>query len=86
MARRLPDGGFALSGEKAFITNAPIAEVFVVYARLQGGAHDGGIRPFILERDDAGLSTGQPLDKMGMHASPTGSIYLDTQDGKPVYP
>ena len=76
VARRLPDGGFELSGEKAFITNAPIADVFVVYARLQGGLHDGGIRPFVLERVD-GVRTGQPLDKMGMRASPTGSIYLD---------
>lgn len=76
-ARRLPDGGFSLSGEKAFITNAPIADVFVVYARILGEPHDGSIRPFILERGDAGLSTGRPLDKMGMRASPTGSIYLD---------
>ena len=77
MARRLPDGGFSLSGEKAFITNAPIADVFVVYARLSGAPHDGEIRPFVLERGDAGLTTGQPLEKMGMRASPTGSVYLD---------
>jgi alkylation response protein AidB-like acyl-CoA dehydrogenase len=76
-ARRLPEGGFSLSGEKAFITNAPIADVFVVYARIQGAPFDGEIRPFILERGDAGLTTGQPLEKMGMRASPTGSIYLD---------
>jgi alkylation response protein AidB-like acyl-CoA dehydrogenase len=76
VARSLPDGGFELSGEKAFITNAPIADVFVVYARLQGGPHDGGIRPFVLERAD-GVRTGPPLEKMGMHASPTGSIDLD---------
>jgi len=76
MARRLPEGGFELSGEKSFITNAPIADVFVVYARWQGAPHDGEIRPFVLERAD-GVRTGQPLDKMGMRASPTGSIYLD---------
>ncbi|HUJ28092.1 MAG TPA: acyl-CoA dehydrogenase family protein [Myxococcales bacterium] len=76
-ARRLDGGSFSLSGEKAFITNAPIADVFVVYARVAGGAQDGGIRPFVLERGDGGLSTGRPLDKMGMRASPTGSIYLD---------
>ena len=71
-ARSLPDGGFSLSGEKAFITNAPIADVFVVYARAESG-----IRPFVLERADQGLSTSPPLDKMGMRASPTGSIHLD---------
>jgi alkylation response protein AidB-like acyl-CoA dehydrogenase len=76
-AARRVEGGFSLSGEKAFITNAPIAEVFVVFARIEGGAHDGEIRPFILERGDPGLSTGRPLQKMGMRASPTGSIYLD---------
>jgi alkylation response protein AidB-like acyl-CoA dehydrogenase len=71
-ARRLPDGGFSLSGEKAFITNAPIAEVMVIYARL-----DDGIRPFVVERSDPGVATSPPLDKMGMRASPTGSIHLD---------
>jgi len=76
-ARRLEGGGFSLSGEKAFITNAPLADVFVVYARVQGAPHDGELRPFVLERGDSGLSTGAPLDKMGMRASPTGSIYLD---------
>jgi alkylation response protein AidB-like acyl-CoA dehydrogenase len=76
-ARRVPEGGFSLSGEKAFITNAPIADVFVVYARIEGAPFDGEIRPFILERGDPGLTSGQPLEKMGMRSSPTGSIYLD---------
>ena len=76
-ARRLPDGGFVLSGEKAFITNAPIADVLLVFARIQGTPHDGEIRPFVLERGDPGLSTSGPLEKMGMRASPTGSIFLD---------
>jgi alkylation response protein AidB-like acyl-CoA dehydrogenase len=76
-AERLPDGGFSLSGEKAFITNAPIADVLVVYARIRGAPYDGEIRPFVLERGDAGLSSSPPLDKMGMRASPTGSIHMD---------
>ena len=76
VARRF-DGGFALSGEKSFITNAPIADVFIVFARIQGAPFDGEVRPFVLERSDAGLATGRPLDKMGMRASPTGSIHLD---------
>jgi alkylation response protein AidB-like acyl-CoA dehydrogenase len=76
-ARRLQDGGFSLSGEKSFITNAPIADVFVVFARVEGEPHGGEIRAFVLERGDAGLSTGKPLEKMGMRSSPTGSIYLD---------
>ena len=76
VARRV-EQGFALSGEKSFITNAPIADVFVVFARIQGAPFDGEVRPFVLERGDRGLATGQPLDKMGMRCSPTGSIYLD---------
>jgi alkylation response protein AidB-like acyl-CoA dehydrogenase len=76
-AERLPDGGFSLSGEKAFITNAPIADVLVVYARIRGAPYDGEIRPFVLERGDPGLSVSPPLDKMGMRASPTGSIHMD---------
>ena len=76
-AERLPDGGFSLSGEKAFITNAPLADVLVVFARIKGAPHDGEIRPFVLERGDAGLSTSPPLEKMGMRSSPTGSIHLE---------
>lgn len=76
VARRTADG-FSLSGEKSFITNAPIADVFVIFARVQGDPFDGQIRPFVLERGDAGLSVSPPLDKMGMRSSPTGSIFLD---------
>ncbi len=74
---RREGASFVLSGEKSFITNAPIADVLVVFARLAGAPHDGEIRAFVLERGDPGLSTSPPLDKMGMRASPTGSIFLD---------
>jgi alkylation response protein AidB-like acyl-CoA dehydrogenase len=75
-ARRTGDG-FSLTGQKSFITNAPIADVFVIYARVQGEPHDGKIRAFVLERGDRGLSTSPPYDKMGMRCSPTGSIFLE---------
>jgi alkylation response protein AidB-like acyl-CoA dehydrogenase len=68
------DGGWRLSGSKTFITNAPYADVFLVYARMPG---DAGVRAFILERGSKGLETGAPFKKMGMHASPTGEIFLD---------
>ena len=75
-ARR--DGAsFVLRGEKSFITNAPIADVFVVYARVLGAPHDGKIRAFVLERGDSGMTTSPPYEKMGMRCSPTGSIFLD---------
>lgn len=79
-AERIGDA-WVLSGEKAFITNAPIADTFVIFARIKADGplddRNGQIRPFLLERGDAGLTTSQPLDKMGMRCSPTGSIALD---------
>jgi len=78
-AARRVERGWELSGEKSFITNAPIADTFVIYARVQqpGSPLDGQIRPFLLGREDTGLFTSAPLEKMGMRTSPTGSIALD---------
>jgi hypothetical protein len=71
-ARRV-EGGWRITGSKTFITNAPYAETFVVYARVD----DTDVRAFIVERGAEGLSTGKPFRKMGMHASPTGEVFLD---------
>jgi hypothetical protein len=68
---------YVLNGSKTFITNAPYADVFLVYARVQGGELDGSIQPFLVERSDPGISTGPPMKKMGMRGSPTGEIFLD---------
>ncbi len=69
---------WVLDGSKTFITNAPYADVFLVYARAQGGGEvDGTIQPFLVDRSDPGLSTGPPMKKMGMRGSPTGEIFLD---------
>jgi hypothetical protein len=76
---RKVDGAWRLKGAKTFITNAPFADVFVVYARV-GAAGGGGpddIRAFVLERGMDGLATSKPFAKMGMHSSPTGEIFLD---------
>jgi alkylation response protein AidB-like acyl-CoA dehydrogenase len=72
-ARRV-DGGYRLSGSKTFITNAPFADVFVVYARMP---EEGDVRAFIIERSMPGVATGPPFKKMGMHSSPTGEVFLD---------
>jgi alkylation response protein AidB-like acyl-CoA dehydrogenase len=70
--------GFRLSGSKTFITNAPFADLFVVYARMVGDGFDqGDVRAFIVERGAKGLATSAPMKKMGMHASPTGEVFLD---------
>lgn len=68
---------YLLDGSKTFITNAPYADVFLIYARVQGGDLDGSIQPFIVERETEGLTTGPPMKKMGMRGSPTGEIFLD---------
>ena len=69
-ARRTVPGGYRLSGSKMWITNSPIADVFVVWAKLDGGA----IRGFILERGWKGLATPKIEGKFSLRASVTGEI------------
>ena len=71
-ARAVP-GGFELTGAKMWITNAPIADVFVVWAKDDGGV----IRSFVLEKGWAGLSAPVIHGKVGLRASITGEIVLD---------
>ena len=66
-------GGFALSGAKMWITNSPIADVFVVWAKND----EGKIRGYILERGMKGLSAPAIHGKMGLRASVTGEIVMD---------
>jgi len=68
---------FVLNGSKTFITNAPYADLFLVYARLDDGTPRGSIQPFIVERGTPGLSTGPAMRKMGMRGSPTGEVFFD---------
>src|SRR5439155_1426355 len=72
-----PDGdGYVIKGQKTFITNAPYADVFIVYAKLvENGARN--IQPFLIERGTVGLEVSKPFRKMGTHSSPTGAVYLD---------
>ncbi|OZI60118.1 acyl-CoA dehydrogenase family protein [Bordetella genomosp. 11] len=68
---------YVLNGEKCFITNAPLADVFTVMARTdpnEAGAR--GITAFIVERGAQGLSTGQAYDKMGQAGSPVSAVYF----------
>ena len=71
------DGGYQLTGSKMWISNSPIADVFVVWAKCQGGEYDGRIKGFILERGMKGLSTPKILGKVGLRASITGEIVMD---------
>lgn len=70
---RTVDGGYSLSGAKMWITNSPIADVFVVWAKTD----DGKIRGFILEKGMAGLSAPKIEGKLALRASVTGEIVMD---------
>ena len=72
------DGGFIMKGAKMWITNSPIADVFVVWAKL-GGEGDGqsAIRGFILEKGMKGLTAPKIEGKMSLRASITGEIVMD---------
>ncbi|NUY29643.1 acyl-CoA dehydrogenase [Paraburkholderia sp. JPY303] len=70
------DGGYSLSGSKMWITNSPIADVFVVWAKLEENGKDH-IRGFILEKGWKGLSAPAIHGKIGLRASITGEIVLD---------
>jgi alkylation response protein AidB-like acyl-CoA dehydrogenase len=71
-AIRLPDGGFALTGEKMWITNGGFADIFIVFAKVDGEHFSA----FIVERGFAGVSTGHEEHKMGLHGSSTTPLIL----------
>ena len=70
------DGGFSVSGQKMWISNSPIADVFVVWAKLEEDGRDL-IRGFILEKGWKGLSAPAIHGKVGLRASITGEIVMD---------
>jgi glutaryl-CoA dehydrogenase len=75
------DGGFRLRGQKMWITNSPIADVFVVWAKLENADGSVGgqeaIRGFVLEKGMQGLSAPKIEGKMSLRASITGEIVMD---------
>ncbi|MDK3072647.1 acyl-CoA dehydrogenase [Sedimentitalea sp. JM2-8] len=70
--------GYRLNGSKMWISNAPIADVFVVWAKSE--EHGGKIRGFVLEKGMKGLSAPKVQNKMSLRASITGEIVLDNVD------
>jgi acyl-CoA dehydrogenase len=72
-ATAIRDGdAFVLSGEKCYITNGGIAEINIVFAKL-----DGAITAFLVEQDDPGVAAGRKETKLGLRASHTGSLLLE---------
>ncbi|MBB0242800.1 acyl-CoA dehydrogenase [Streptomyces alkaliphilus] len=68
---------FVLSGTKAFVTNGPIADVFVVYARTGQRGSPTGLTAFLVDRETPGLGVGRPIAKMGLRTSPLSELFLD---------
>lgn len=69
------DGGYLISGAKTWISNAPIADIFIVWAKSD--AHGGGIRGFILEKGMKGLVAPKIEGKLSLRSSITGMIQMD---------
>lgn len=76
--RAIRDGeDYVLTGLKSFVTNAPLADVFIVYATCNPEHGFLGLAAFAVERDTPGLSVGEPFEKMGLESIPTSSIRLE---------
>ncbi|HSI19438.1 MAG TPA: acyl-CoA dehydrogenase [Sphingomonas sp.] len=69
------DGGYRISGSKTWISNSPIADVFVIWCKSD--AHGGGIRGFVLEKGMKGLSAPKIEGKLSLRASITGMVMMD---------
>jgi len=67
------DGGYKLSGSKTWITNAPIADIFIIWAKDEQGI----LRGFIAEKDDKNISTAKLEGKFALRASTTGQVFMD---------
>ncbi|HWT26001.1 MAG TPA: acyl-CoA dehydrogenase family protein [Solirubrobacteraceae bacterium] len=68
---------YVLDGGKTFVTNAPVADVFVVFATTDPSRGFAGLCAFLVDRDTPGLSLGRPLGKMGLKTSPMSEVFLD---------
>jgi alkylation response protein AidB-like acyl-CoA dehydrogenase len=75
---RLDGDHYVLHGGKTFITNAPVADLFLVFATTAATTTVvGGLGCFVVERGTPGLTIGKPFRKMGLHTSPMSEIFLD---------
>jgi hypothetical protein len=69
--------GYVLNGSKTFITNGPYADTIVFICKLDDGSEPRKILSFVLDKGMPGLTQSKPLRKMGLHASPTGELFVD---------
>jgi alkylation response protein AidB-like acyl-CoA dehydrogenase len=71
------DGGYVLRGQKSWISNGGLAELYVVFATVAPGTGSKGITAFVVEKDDPGLSFGAPMKKMGQRAIVNAEMFLE---------
>jgi alkylation response protein AidB-like acyl-CoA dehydrogenase len=73
-----PDGDhYVLNGSKAFVSNGPVADLFVIYAKTHPADGPLGVTAFVVERGTPGLTCGKPISKMGLRTSPLCGLYFD---------
>ncbi len=76
--RALREGDhYVLNGQKAWISNAPLSDYFVVFATVAPGTRSKGITAFIVPRDTPGLAVGKPMKKMGQRGTLNAEVFLD---------
>ncbi len=71
------EDGYVLRGQKSWISNGGVGELYVVFATVAPGTRSKGITAFVLESDDAGLSFGAPMRKMGQRAIVNAELFLE---------
>ncbi len=72
----LRDDRYILNGSKTFVTNAPVSDIFVVFATTDRSLGFAGLCAFILERDFPGFEVGEPIHKMGLRTSPMSELFF----------
>jgi alkylation response protein AidB-like acyl-CoA dehydrogenase len=70
------DAGYVLNGSKVFISNAPIADLLLIFATTNRELGWAGVTGFLVEKDNPGLHVGKALEKIGLKSSPTGELSL----------
>ena len=76
-ADRLDDGGFVLTGRKAYVTAAPVADIALVFARTSPGAHPFALSPFLVDLAAPGVSRSSPFPKTALVDAPMGALDFD---------
>jgi alkylation response protein AidB-like acyl-CoA dehydrogenase len=71
------EGGWRLHGSKTYITNAPIADLIIYFARTGSGGSLGGVSAFLVEADADGVDTRQTIETVGLRTAPLGEVILD---------